>query len=67
MRSAPGQPWKELDGQREPGPISHYAGIALETNKEIDGGTLFLYDNLGVAVAKLDLSELAQAVRQGRV
>ncbi len=67
VRRAPGEPWKGLDGRRDPGPVSHYAGISLQTNKEIDGGTLFLYDNLGVAVAELDLSALAQAVRQGRV
>ena len=67
VRSSPTAPWKELDGTREPGPISHYVGISLRTNKDIDGGTLYLYDNLGVAVAKLDLAELAEAVRQGRV
>lgn len=58
--------WRSLDGRRSPTEPSHYVGVLLQANSDIDDGTLYLYDNLGVAVAKLELAELAQAVRQSR-
>lgn len=58
--------WRSLDGRRSPSEPSHYVGILIQSNSDIDDGTLYLYDNLGVAVAKLELAELAQAVRQSR-
>lgn len=66
VRATAKDEWRSLDGRRSPSEPSHYVGVMIQSNSDIDDGTLYLYDNLGVAVAKLDLTELAQAVRQSR-
>lgn len=66
VRATGADEWRSLDGRRSPSEPSRYTGVLLQSNSDIDDGTLYLYDNLGVAVAKLELAELAQAVRQSR-
>jgi len=66
-RPGPGSDWKSEDGRDPRQELSHYAGVAIRTNRDLDAGVVFLYDNSGVSVATLDLAPLFQAVRDGRV
>jgi len=45
---------------------SHYSGIILRLNRAMSG-MAYIYDNIGVAVAKIDLQPLANAVQSGLV
>jgi hypothetical protein len=47
--------------------LSRYSGVSIRTNRELDAGVVYLYDNSGVSVATLDLAPLFQAVREGVV
>lgn len=74
----PGGAWSTLPpgGTRGPGgggvlgkpaqDTSHYSGIILRLNRGMSG-MAYIYDNIGVAVAKIDLQPLANAVGAGLV
>jgi len=68
----PGGNWQVL-GPGGTGPsgsplqdTSHYSGVVLRLNRAMTGGA-YIYDNLGVSVANLDLARLADAVQAGLV
>ncbi|MBK8802923.1 MAG: fibro-slime domain-containing protein [Fibrobacteres bacterium] len=67
LRSNQAAPWRTLDGRSPGQATSHYAGIVLKTNKSLESARLFLYDNMGVAIAFVDLADVQRAVREGRV
>jgi len=66
-RPGPGVDWKRVDGGAPRQELSQYAGVAIRTNRELDAGVVYLYDNSGVAVATLDLAPVFVAVRDGSV
>lgn len=67
VRSGQNAPWKTVDGQAPKQEVSHYTGILLKTNKALEGAVLYLYDNMGVAMALVDLADVQKALRGNRL
>lgn len=67
VRSSSQEPWKTIDGKDPGQDPSHYAGILIRANRDMDAASVYLYDNIGTAVAFLDLSPLRDALDQGGV
>lgn len=57
--------WTTLTGEKPLQPIGQYSGLTLNLNRIPEGGGLYVYDLLGVAVVKKDLSELLPAAQAG--
>ncbi|MEN9307340.1 MAG: hypothetical protein RL173_1272 [Fibrobacterota bacterium] len=66
-RPGPGVDWRSGTGEAPRQELSRYSGVSIRTNRELDAGVVYLYDNSGVSVATLDLAPLFQAVREGVV
>lgn len=67
VRSGQNAPWKTVEGQAPKQDASHYTGILLKTNKALEGAVLYLYDNMGVAMAFVDLADVQKALRENRL
>ena len=65
VRATSSDPWRTLDGAAPAQDASHYAGLLLKTNKDLDDAVIYVYDNSGVAVTKIDLAPVQELVRQG--
>ncbi|MBK9576933.1 MAG: fibro-slime domain-containing protein [Fibrobacteres bacterium] len=65
VRATAADPWRGLDGSAPAQDASHYAGLLLKTNKDLDDAAIYVYDNSGVAVTKIDLSPVQELVRKG--
>ena len=63
-RSHSTDPWKSLGGVEPSQILSHYAGVLINANSDLDGGVLYLYDNMGTAVASIDLLPLFQTMHE---
>ncbi len=65
IRKDPHSEWTTLTGEKPLQPIGQYSGLTLNLNRIPEGGGLYVYDLLGVAVVKKDLSELLPAAQAG--
>ena len=67
VRKDPNAEWTTLSGEKPLQPIEQYSGVTLSLNRIPEGGGLYIYDLLGTAVVKKDLSELLPAAAAGIV
>jgi len=67
VRPSSKAPWKTPLGNSPRQETSHYTGILLRTNKSLEGASLYLYDNMGVAMAFVDLADVQKALKESRV
>lgn len=67
VRKDPNSEWTTLTGEKPLQPIGQYSGLTLNLNRIPEGGGLYIYDLLGTAVVKKDLSELLPAAQAGMI
>ncbi|HOX49900.1 MAG TPA: hypothetical protein PKY05_00320 [Fibrobacteria bacterium] len=65
VRATSSDSWRSPDGSAPLQDASHYAGLLLKTNKDLDDAVVYVYDNSGVAVTKIDLTPVQEMVRKG--
>lgn len=67
VRKAPGEPWTTLDGSVASGADTRYTGMLVRLNRVPENLVLYVYDNLGNAVATQELPMFHEWVENGLV
>jgi hypothetical protein len=55
--------WKTLDGDAPVQNLSHYVGIRILSNKDLDAASLYVYDHMGLFVGHIHLTPLLERMR----
>lgn len=55
--------WKTLDGKAPMQDPSHYVGIRILSNKDLDAASLYVYDHMGLFVGHIHLAPLLEQMR----
>lgn len=65
VRSTSRDLWRLTDGAPPLQQVSHYLGVRILSNTDLDAGWLYVYDHQGIFVASLDLSQTLAMLRDG--
>ncbi len=67
VRPTSRDPWRKMDGSLPSQDLSHYLGLRIISNTDLEAAKVYIYDNLGVFVAHIDLSTVLTLLRTGRI
>lgn len=67
VRPTSRDPWRKMDGSLPSQDLSHYLGLRIISNTDLEAAKVYIYDNLGVFVAHIDLSTVLTLLRTGGI
>jgi len=67
VRTSPRSSWLSPDGTPAVVDASHYSGMLIKLSRTLKSGMVHIYDNAGIAVARVDLAPVLDALAKGRI